>query len=72
MRRDHVQSSNLHSVGYDPEGKTLEIEFRSGAVYQYKDVPLNIYRALMAASSKGKYFNSYIRDSYQTDKCKME
>ena len=40
---------------------TLEVEFLSGAVYQYFDVPQSIYDGLMAADSHGKYFAAYIK-----------
>jgi hypothetical protein len=61
MERKHVSSSNLSSVGYDPDSKTLEIEFLNGGLYQYFNVPLNIYNGLMAASSHGSYFDQYIK-----------
>jgi hypothetical protein len=39
MDRTPVSSSNLSSVGYDPDEQILEIEFNGGRVYQYYDVP---------------------------------
>ena len=57
MKRQPVSSSNLRSVGYDPETKTLEVEFQNGSVYQYFNVPNNVYRELMAAPSHGRYFH---------------
>jgi hypothetical protein len=54
----------MRSVGYEAKSRILEIEFDSGAVYQYLDVPLRAYEELRAAESKGRYFNSEIRDSY--------
>ena len=54
----------MRSVGYEAKSRILEIEFDSGAVYQYLDVPLRTYEELRAAESKGRYFNSEIRDSY--------
>lgn len=65
MRRTSVSSSNLASVGYDPEQFILEVEFLSGSVYHYYDVPEQVYRGLMGASSHGTYFGEYIRMSYQ-------
>lgn len=35
MERQYVSSSNIASIGYDPDNQVLEIEFLSGAVYQY-------------------------------------
>jgi len=64
MKRTPVISSNLKSVGYDPKTRVLEIEFLNGAVYQYDNVPLEVYKGLMKASSHGKYFHAHIRDRY--------
>ena len=64
MKRQPVSSSNLRSVGYDPETKTLEVEFQNGSVYQYFNVPNNVYRELMAAPSHGRYFHRFIRNIY--------
>lgn len=63
--RAQVSSSSLASVGYDPAAALLEIEFLSGAVYRYADVPDRVYRALMAAESKGRYFSQHIRGHYR-------
>jgi hypothetical protein len=53
MDRVAVQSSNLVSVGYDLESFTLEVEFRSGAVYRYFSVPPEIHDGLMGTGAKG-------------------
>lgn len=66
MRRKRVKSSSLLSVGYDPGSRLLEVEFGSGAVYQYADVPPERHRNLLRAASLGRYFNRYIRDRYPT------
>lgn len=64
MTRQNVSSSNLRSIGYDSSTRTLEVEFISGSVYQYSNVPASVHSALMAASSHGQYFNANIRTSY--------
>lgn len=61
MNRIPVVSSNLASIGY--ENGILEIEFKSGSVYQYSGVPVFVYEALMSAPSHGKYFSAHIRDN---------
>jgi hypothetical protein len=66
MIRQAVQSSNIKSVGYDPDTKRLEIEFISGGVYQYMDVPETVHSELIQAESKGSYFQANIRDRYVT------
>lgn len=68
MEREPVESSNLASVGYDGHSETLEVEFRNGLIYQYFNVPQGIYDELMAAASRGKYFNAMIKNKYPTSK----
>lgn len=56
-----VQSSLLASVRYQPAESILELEFCDGAIYRYSDVTTSIYDSLLAAESKGNYFNRQIR-----------
>ena len=65
MDRISISSSNIRSIGYETNSLTLEVEFRSGSVCQYMDVPQNEYEALMNASSTGKYLNSNIKGCYR-------
>ena len=65
MNRMPVTSSDLAEVGYDHATMTLEISFHKGGVYQYFDVPDSAYRELLAAESKGKFFNANIKNNYR-------
>lgn len=56
MKRTPVTSSNIASVGYDDASQVMEIEFKTGKVYQYPMAPREKYDALMAAPSIGKHF----------------
>lgn len=47
MKRHTVDSSEIISVGYDQDTKILEIEFHGNRIYQYKNVPEDIYGRLM-------------------------
>ena len=60
-----VTSSNLSRIRYDEDTYTLEIEFQSGRVYQYFDVPLQIFEGLRVADSHGKFFNAQIKGHYR-------
>ena len=64
MKRVPVSSSNVLEVGYDGEAKTLEVEFKGGAVYHYADVPLANYEALLLADSVGSYLAAQIKPKY--------
>jgi hypothetical protein len=61
MNRKKVTSSNLASVGYDANTKTLEVEFKDGDVYQYYSVPDKVHTDLMNAASHGSYFDRYVK-----------
>ncbi len=60
MERVYITSSRLFSVGYDSINQILEIEFSWGGVYQYHDVPEEVYTNLLEAKSPGKYFERYV------------
>lgn len=68
MERQSVSSSNLASIGYDAENEILEVEFNHGGVYQYFDVPEDVYQELMDAPSHGVYFSANIRNDYEYEK----
>ncbi|WP_043982266.1 KTSC domain-containing protein [Priestia megaterium] len=59
-----VSSSNLVAVGYDDSTNTLFIEFKNGT-YKYFNVPQNVYRNLLNASSKGQYHAAFIKNNYR-------
>ena len=64
MQRYSVASSNIASIGYDANTETLEVEFLNGSVYQYYNVPRNMYDQLIAEGSKGRFLNTYIKNAY--------
>ena len=64
MERVSVISSNIASIGYHLHTRTLEVEFRDGAVYEYYDVPPHEHVGLMNAASHGSYLQAHIRDTY--------
>ena len=64
MERQTVSSSNIASIGYDPNSQTLEVEFHGGRVYQYYGVPQQMFDNLVQAPSAGRFFHVYIREGY--------
>jgi hypothetical protein len=59
-----VDSSNIEAVGYDDDARRLYIQFSSGNTYSYEGVPPETHQELMAAVSKGSYFNREIKPNY--------
>ena len=68
MQRILVSSSNIRSIGYDPQSALLEVEFTSGDLYQYFDVPEHLYRQFLNSSSHGQFLNDNIRYNYRYQK----
>jgi hypothetical protein len=62
--REFVASSTIQSMGYDAASSTLEIEFLTGSIYQYYNVPEHIYEQMCAAPSKGQFLHQYIKNAY--------
>lgn len=60
-----LDSEALASVGYDAGHRVLEVEFTSGRVYQYFDVPPHEVERLLHAGSRGHYFSERVRDRYR-------
>lgn len=64
--RQSVQSTAIAKVGYSKRRHILEIEFVNGAVYRYFDVPVSVYRELMSAESKARFYDSNIKKHYRS------
>ena len=60
-----LDSEALIAVHYDEKRRELHATFRPRArTYVYRDVPREVYDALLAADSQGAFFNAHIRDRY--------
>jgi|GEM_PF-1711946 KTSC domain len=64
--RERVNSNAIASVGYSKRRHILEIEFVNGAVYRYLEVTPPIYRDLMIADSKARYYDAHVRGKYRS------
>lgn len=59
-----MPSSVIRSFDYRPATGELLIEFVSGRLYVYSQVPEAEAQALRSAFAKGVHFNRRIRDTY--------
>src|SRR5438477_11739982 len=62
--RESVDSKVIASIGYSKRRHILEIEFVNRAIYRYLEVAPSVYRELMAADSKARYYDANIKGSY--------
>lgn len=65
-----VSSRAIGGVTYDDKTRLMIVQFRDGSAYSYSMVPSATHRALMAAESKGNYFNQYIKGRYAEQRVK--
>lgn len=63
-----VNSSNIKSIGYNLETKTLFVHFHKGDRYQYHEVSPETYAAFESAESVGRYHNKFIKGVYKFTK----
>lgn len=54
-------STTLAAAVYDDGQKRLQLDFRDGTRYVYSSVTPDLFCGLLAANSKGRFFNQHIR-----------
>ncbi len=64
MINQMVLSREIEWVGYDHKRSMLQVEFIAGGVYQYDDVPEELYDAFLTADSHGNFFESRIKGRF--------
>jgi hypothetical protein len=57
-----VESSTIKKIGYSYPDKKLIVEFKSGGIYHYKEVPEEIFEELKTCESIGKFLNENIHN----------
>ena len=63
-----MPSSVVARFSYDPATRMLRVVYVSGMVYDYKDVPEEVYKEMKAFRSKGTYLNLHIKGRYEFEK----
>lgn len=64
MERNPLTSSMVLSIGYEEASQTLEVEFKSGLIYQYYNVPAVVYEQLLTAESAGTFINTQVKPNF--------
>lgn len=66
MKRVHVNSSALESVGYDADKQILELEFRdNGGIWQYFNLKPSFFKKFVNSDSLGRFFVTKIKAKYK-------
>lgn len=66
LQMTKVKSSNIDSVGYEAESKTLHVIFQGGGHYTYKKVDPKLFDQLMKAPSIGSFIHQNIKGRHET------
>ncbi|MBC7946307.1 MAG: KTSC domain-containing protein [Chitinophagaceae bacterium] len=66
-----MPSTVISPMHYDPVTLTLRVLFVSGLVYDYKEVPEEVYLAMKTSGSKGIYLNQHFKGKYAFEKVKL-
>ena len=65
-----INSSNLKAASYNTTTKVLTTTFNNGSIYEYYDVPWELFTKFRMAESQGKHFNVNISKNYKYKKIK--
>lgn len=63
-----VKSSNIGSIGYCSDTKTLAVKFNHGGTYHFKGVTPEKYQEFASAESVGRHFLSEIKGKFEAEK----
>ena len=65
---NEIQSTNIKKTEYDTESKKLLVTFNNGALYEYDEVPHQLYTQFRMTESQGKFFSTKISKNYKYKK----
>jgi hypothetical protein len=63
-----MPSSVVAAIKYDATSSTLRVIYVSGTVYDYKNVPEEVYVAMKTSFSKGTFLNQHVKGKYEYEK----
>ena len=63
-----MPSSVVAAIKYDAPSSTLRVIYTSGLVYDYKNVPEEVFTAMKTSFSKGAFLNQHIKGKYEFEK----
>jgi hypothetical protein len=67
-----MPSTVIRRFDYHPADRALDVTFVSGRAYRYAGVPEPVAREFSRSLSKGRFFNTRIRDAFRFTELKPE
>jgi len=65
MTLQTFRSSAVHAIGYDVESRVMEVIFTGGGIYNFENVPPEVFTEFIRATSKGAYFQDHVRGRFR-------
>ncbi|MDQ1160486.1 hypothetical protein QE422_000854 [Chryseobacterium sp. SORGH_AS 447] len=65
-----MPSSVIHTYVYFPQTEILRITYQSGAVYDYLELPEDVFERFRTVQSKGRFLNYVIKKKFSCCKIK--
>jgi KTSC domain-containing protein len=62
---DTPESSTIVRIGYDDEAMVMTVEFKSGGIYNYFDVPQHVFDGIRTAPSKGQFLAQQVKGNFR-------
>ena len=66
-----MPSTVVSAFTYDTDRSVLRVVFVSGMIYEYRNVPVKVYKSMKEAPSKGIFLNTKIKGRYPFEKVKI-
>jgi hypothetical protein len=60
-------SSNIFKTIYFKQNLRMSVFFKTGGVYTYLNIPIDVFNTYDSGESQGKYLNGYIKKHYKVD-----
>lgn len=64
MDMQNVESSNVESVGYDPDTQEMHVRYRNGQLYKYEGVPEEVHQTVIGSDSIGTELHRSVKGTY--------
>ena len=63
-----INSRMILGIRYNEETYSLDVVFRTGDKYRYKNVPLFVYEGLLKAESHGQYMHKKVLGRFKYER----
>ncbi len=67
-----LESARIYSIRYEADSRLLTVVLRGGDVYDFRDVPADVYEGWLRAGDKDAYFDEQVRDAFPSTRLAFE